>query len=336
LMDGAAAPGTHEPYTRGDHVHPTDTTRAPLNSPTFTGALTAVNFTVTGNSHIAGAASAASLNVSGASTLKGVTATSMTISGTLTLAGPIVANAVKGGHLLGTYAGPYPPTGPLALSDANIILYDGAGTNWCGMGTTSGGDLWIRTGLSGTPGAAMYIDQSVITHFLNSPTIPQAAGGDNSNKLASTAFVNANMAVGSYLPLAGGTINGNLTVAGGDLYARRGDNTGVLFLNSAQTRYLYWDAGSNYSLVSAPAIAGNGRLWGTGDFASAPVSTGRLVYVGDYMHDQNTTTIVEPYGGAVATGASGPSFYNGATYGNLMRYRYFQLYTTSWFTIGYV
>lgn len=37
LMDGTAAPGTSAKYAREGHVHPTDTTRAPLASPTFTG-----------------------------------------------------------------------------------------------------------------------------------------------------------------------------------------------------------------------------------------------------------------------------------------------------------
>lgn len=36
-MDGTAAVGTETAYAKGDHVHPTDTSRAPLASPTFTG-----------------------------------------------------------------------------------------------------------------------------------------------------------------------------------------------------------------------------------------------------------------------------------------------------------
>ena len=36
-MDGTASPGTSALYSRGDHIHPTDTSRAPLASPTFTG-----------------------------------------------------------------------------------------------------------------------------------------------------------------------------------------------------------------------------------------------------------------------------------------------------------
>lgn len=36
-MDGTASVGTETTFARGDHVHPTDSTRAPLASPTFTG-----------------------------------------------------------------------------------------------------------------------------------------------------------------------------------------------------------------------------------------------------------------------------------------------------------
>lgn len=40
LVDGTAAVGTSLRFARQDHVHPTDTTRAPLASPTFTGTVT--------------------------------------------------------------------------------------------------------------------------------------------------------------------------------------------------------------------------------------------------------------------------------------------------------
>lgn len=39
-MDGTAAVGTSTRFARADHVHPTDTTRAPVNNPTFTGTVT--------------------------------------------------------------------------------------------------------------------------------------------------------------------------------------------------------------------------------------------------------------------------------------------------------
>jgi hypothetical protein len=41
LMDGTAAPGAQNVYSRGDHVHPSDTSRAPLASPALTGTPTA-------------------------------------------------------------------------------------------------------------------------------------------------------------------------------------------------------------------------------------------------------------------------------------------------------
>lgn len=36
-MDGTATVGSETAYAKGDHIHPTDTSRAPLASPTFTG-----------------------------------------------------------------------------------------------------------------------------------------------------------------------------------------------------------------------------------------------------------------------------------------------------------
>jgi hypothetical protein len=40
VVNGTAAVGTGTTAARGDHVHPTDTSRAPLNNPTFTGTVT--------------------------------------------------------------------------------------------------------------------------------------------------------------------------------------------------------------------------------------------------------------------------------------------------------
>lgn len=43
-MDGTAAVGTSRKFARADHVHPSDTSRAPVSNPTFTGTVTAPNF----------------------------------------------------------------------------------------------------------------------------------------------------------------------------------------------------------------------------------------------------------------------------------------------------
>lgn len=48
VVDGTGTVGTSDRYARADHVHPTDTSRAPLASPTFTGIVTAPEFTASG------------------------------------------------------------------------------------------------------------------------------------------------------------------------------------------------------------------------------------------------------------------------------------------------
>lgn len=53
-MDGTAAVGSETAFARGDHIHPTDTSRAALASPTFTGTPTAPTATTsTSNTQIA-------------------------------------------------------------------------------------------------------------------------------------------------------------------------------------------------------------------------------------------------------------------------------------------
>ena len=49
LINGTAAVGTSLRFSRQDHVHPTDSTRAPLASPTFTGTVTLPAVSYTGN-----------------------------------------------------------------------------------------------------------------------------------------------------------------------------------------------------------------------------------------------------------------------------------------------
>jgi hypothetical protein len=50
IMDGTAAPGVAAAVSRGDHIHPSDLTRAPLASPTFTGTPAAPTATTGTNS----------------------------------------------------------------------------------------------------------------------------------------------------------------------------------------------------------------------------------------------------------------------------------------------
>jgi len=57
-----------------------------------------------------------------------------------------------------------------------------------------------------------------------------------------------------------------------------------------------------------------------------PISNCYLPHAGDVYHG-NQPDVTEPYGGAVATGAF--------SYGGGLRYRRLQVYTSSWWTVGY-
>lgn len=48
LMDGTASVGVLDTASRGDHKHPSDTTRAPIASPSFTGVVTGITATMVG------------------------------------------------------------------------------------------------------------------------------------------------------------------------------------------------------------------------------------------------------------------------------------------------
>lgn len=58
-MNGTGAAGTGTTFARADHVHPTDTSRAPLASPTFTGTVTAPTLSVQSQLHTVSNISAA-------------------------------------------------------------------------------------------------------------------------------------------------------------------------------------------------------------------------------------------------------------------------------------
>src|SRR5262245_605577 len=71
---------------------------------------------------------------------------------TLTLNGTTVVTGK--GSAIGTASG---LTTALAPTDANILLYNFGSNNWAGIGTANSGDIWFRTGLSGTPDARLVI-----------------------------------------------------------------------------------------------------------------------------------------------------------------------------------
>jgi hypothetical protein len=295
-MDGSPTAGTHAHYSRGDHVHPTDISRGPVNNFTFTGTLTAAMLSCT------------TVNING------------------------LFKSTAKQHRIGTLGGTA-MNGAVTPADANILFYDNGSGNWCGWGVDSNGNVWLRTGYSGTPAPVMYVRNDQVVLFRDSPTIP-TPGASNDTRVANTAYVMARTGGGSFYRLDGGnTITGNVT-QNGDLWVHNNGNYGVLYLGNTGSKYLQWD-GSNYNLNGGSANASNGRLWGTNDFGGGgnmPWNNARLAYVADYSHLYYSSTMEEPYNGCATTGTS--SINQG--YANyIRRYRQFQCYTTGWFALGY-
>jgi hypothetical protein len=146
--------------------------------------------------------------------------------------------------------------------------------------------------------------------FTGNPTAPTPTAGDNDTSIATTAFVNTK--AGNYLPLAGGTLTGNLTISsagalvvqstaastspttgaltvaggigvGGKIYAgdavladiwsvRSGGTQGLCYFGNSGTKYLLYD-GSRFFFTGAPLTVQDAT-------ASSSPTTGALTVAG--------------------------------------------------------
>jgi hypothetical protein len=168
LMDGTAAPGVAVSYARGDHIHPTDTSRAPLNSPAFTGTPTAPTATpstdnstkVATTAFVQGAISAISAGV-----------TSIAVQDGLSTSGP--SGAVTLGITLNGIV-----NSRLAQVPAHSYLGNNTGSSSSAIYVTA---AQLMTDLGAAPIASPI--------FTGVPAGPTAANGTNTTQLATTAYV---------------------------------------------------------------------------------------------------------------------------------------------------
>jgi hypothetical protein len=303
IVDGIAAAGIASRWSRGDHVHPTDTRYVPSNNATFTGTVTAQTFNASGN---------------------------------FTLGGKITA-ATKG-QSLGT-AGGLAGSGALTKDDANIVLYDYDGLeNWAGLGIDGGGNLWVRTGTGTRWGAAMWAMTSGEVNFYGAVTAPSPPNGSDDDNAATTAYVAANQALGGpYFPLTGGTITGTFNVAGDlYLYGWGGNaNVSVLYFGKTADRYFHYN-GTSYIFGGALLYTLNGRIWGTSDW-TRPVVSARVGPHGGDVYFPWDTGLTEPYAGAAQTGSTGAWAPDEEYVRFSVRFRYNQILVEgTWYTAGYV
>jgi hypothetical protein len=218
LINGGVTPGTSTNWSRGDHVHPVDTSRAPLASPTFTGvpaaptAAPGTNTTQIASTAFVQAAAAAA----GVQTFNGRSGTVVLLLADVTGAGGApLANPVFTGD-------PQAPTPATADNDTSIAttafvkaqLYAPASSVPAPSSTNPLMNGTVAIGVGTTYARADHVHPvdtsrapTVSPVFTGNPTGPTPATADNSVSLATTAFVK----VQGYAPLASPVFTGNPT-----------------------------------------------------------------------------------------------------------------------------
>ena len=214
LMNGVAAPGVGTFASRNDHVHPSDTTRAPINNPAFTGiptAPTAAHGTSTGQ-----LATTAFVMANGGGALP---SDAIPAPSAGTGSAGVSTQYARGDHVHPLSAGYAPldspaftgnPTAPTATPGDNDTTI--ATTAFVANAVVAAGGLLPSNSLplmngtaaAGTGSAASrddHVHPSDTTRaalasptFTGTPAAPTAAVNTSTTQIATTAFVNAEIA----------------------------------------------------------------------------------------------------------------------------------------------
>ena len=231
LMDGVAAAGTSTNFARGDHVHPTDTSRAPLASPALTGTPTAPTAAALDNS----TKLATTAYVDTADALKAPLA-SPALTGT-----PTAPTATAGTNTTQLATTAFVLANGTTLSSATPLMN---GTAAVGVATAaSHGDHVHPTDTSRAPLASPALT--------GTPTAPTAAALTNNTQIATTAY--ADTADALKAPLASPALTGTPTAP----TAAKGTNSTQLATTAYADRLLLGPAFSAYQSTFQSLAAGS-------------------------------------------------------------------------------
>lgn len=248
-MNGVAAVGVSTDFARDDHVHPTDTSRAPINSPALTGNPTAPTatagdndtsvattaFVTTADNLKANLASPAFTGTPSAPTAAGGTNTTQ-LATTAFVAAAITADAI------------HAPLASPALTGNPTTPTASAGDNDTSIASTA----FVTT--------ADNLKANIASPaFTGNPTAPTPAVNDNDTSLATTAFVTAAVA-------AAVAALGTVTLPGGRISLHATNSVMVANVVSGTTVY-YLPHVHSYVPIW------NGTLWTIADIGSGVSQT---------------------------------------------------------------
>lgn len=268
---------------------------------------------VTGNASVSG-----TLSVSGVATVGGVTCTGNIAATAGAITGlNVTANSTLTGQTLNVTT--INATGNVQVSgsvNANILTANGI-TSLGNISATSGTISVVNVTASGNVSGNTGGFNSATITALTTGTI-NATGALTANahfQVNSTANINSPGSVGQ-----GGQGNFLLVGAQPIISFLAGSTFGANF--GMATDGNFYMGGWSHGAVAH-------KFWTTRDFASFPVLNGRLVLAHANYGVVKNTGLFEPFAGAVATGFQ----YIEEVIG--IRFRYMQLLTTDWFTVGY-
>jgi hypothetical protein len=256
-MNGAAAAGTATAWSRGDHVHPSDTSRAPLASPAFTGTPTAptaspgtVSTTqIATTAFVQSAVAAVSAGVTNITAGTGLTGGG---SGAVTLS--VLTSGITNALL------------------ANMPLQTIKGNN---------------TGLAGAP-----VDMTVAQTMTLLGAAPLA-----NPTFTGTVTIPAGAVISGYAPLASPTFTGTPTLPTGTIGVTQtfGTNTTAL-ATTAFVQAALPIASVSVPLMDGTGAAGSATAWARGDHVH-PTDTSRYAATNPsgYQTAAQVTTSLGPY-----------------------------------------
>jgi hypothetical protein len=199
IMDGTAATGVETLYARGDHIHPTDSSRAPLASPTFTGDPKAPTPSPGDNdTSIATTAFVAAAVSAGGATPAALTRTNDT-NVTLTLGGTPATALLQASSITAGWTGTLAP----ARGGWGVDISASSGVPLFTTGTAT---------FTGTTGTGNFV-RATDAVLAGNPTAPTPSVSDNDTSIATTAFVTTAVSNGlsgsGFAPLAAPIFTGD-------------------------------------------------------------------------------------------------------------------------------
>ncbi len=261
LMDGTSKVGASKRFAREDHVHPTDTTRAPLEAPSFTGS---VNM-------------AGTLTVAGLTTLKGA----VTLASTLAVAG------------LATFA-------DAKVTGSLNVPTQAVGNNTTLAASTAFVSTAISNLVNGA-GAALDTLNELATALGNDANFSTTMANALALKapLAAPSFTGAVSMAGSLTVAGATTVNSTLTVTGAASFGSTLGVTGNATIGGTLGVTGKVTAAGDVAITGTTAVSGNQYLYGT-SFFFQPVTAAAARFEIGYIGGTATNPYIDFHSGATA------------------------------------